>query len=342
MRDVWLRRSGMLVAGLLAVTVVAGCAKKVSGTALADPGAAAPTSNAPEAPATHGSAKELLGDFTTVDPCSLVDLQVFRSFGTPSLGDPGSLDECLVEIKTGAKQPLSVYIGTLDGKAAYPELSGKPSRDVADGLKVADYDTSNSFCNQLVVFSDDVTLSVNAYPYEGDESKLCDIVEAGTGAAVDAITSGKVKHRDFPANSLGKLDPCAVTPSTVAESVPGLGSLKPKSYPGKHNCLWASSDSVNGARLRVMFTATKPPVAGGTATESTISGRKTITTPGVDSGPTKYCFVEAPHIPFQQDGVSGLYEEAYVSVRLPKEKADQACKAATAVADAVWPHLPVP
>jgi hypothetical protein len=341
MRDEWLRRFGVLVAGLLAVAVVAGCAKKVGGTALADPEATS-TSNAPAAPAKHGTAQELLGDFTTIDPCSLVDLQVFRSFGTPSLGDPGSLDECLVEVKTGAKQPLSVYIGTLDRTATYSELPGKPNREVADGVKVADYDTSNSFCNQLVVFADDITLSVNAYPYEGDEPKLCEIVQAGTGAAVDAIKSGKVKHRDFAPNSLGRVDPCAVAPGTVTTSVPGLSSIKPKAYPGKHNCLWASPDSVNGARLRVMFTATKPPVAQGTATESTISGRKTITTPGVDSGPSKYCFVEAPHIPFQQDGVSGLYEEAYVSVRLPKAQADQACKAATAVADAVWPHLPVP
>src|SRR5690349_19934517 len=156
MREEWVRRFGVLVAGLLAVTSVAGCTKKIEGTATADPDATS-SSHAPSAPAKHGPAQQLLGDFATIDPCSLVDLAVFESFGTPNLGDPGSLDECLVEINNGAKQSLSVYIGTLDRTSTYPELPAKPNREVADGVTVADYDTGTSFCNQLVVFSDDIT-----------------------------------------------------------------------------------------------------------------------------------------------------------------------------------------
>src|SRR2546430_10978108 len=125
MRDGW--RIGTLAACLLMVTPVAGCAKPIGGQAVADPDAtrtrssSAPSSSS--APAgEEGSAQAVLGDLTTVDPCSLTDPSEFSSFGASKLAPPDSLDECLVEIKTSAKEPLSVYIGALDRGAAYPEL----------------------------------------------------------------------------------------------------------------------------------------------------------------------------------------------------------------------------
>src|SRR6266540_2661654 len=177
----------LLVAGLLAVLAVSGCATTIGGTAVAGLGAGGPAGRPATSPSTApppGAAEGLLGAFTSLDPCSLTDPRVSAEFGMASLGVPDSLDDCLVEIRTSASAPVTVYVGSLDRAEAMPDLGARKTTEVPGGLKVVEYAADPGYCNRLVVFADGITLSVNASLYEGDEPRLCDIVQAGVDKAV--------------------------------------------------------------------------------------------------------------------------------------------------------------
>jgi hypothetical protein len=334
----WRRVTCALAVGLLAMT---GCAKEINGRATGQ--AAPPRSTSSDLPEPNGgTGASLLGEFRTIDACSLTDPGEFSQFGDSKFGALDSLDECLVEIATTSPQePISVYVGNLDNVEAFPEIRGKQSKDLPDGLKVVEYEDESTYCSQLLVFPDGITMTVSAAPYRGEETKLCEMVTAGMDKAIKVIQDGQVKHRTFPSNSLATLDPCVVVPREALAAVPNLGNAVPKAYPAKHNCLWASRDAVNGPRLRLMFIAGAPPKASGQgASEVPIAGRTTVLSPSSTAGSNVYCFAEAGHVPLQDQ--PGIVEKVFVSVRLPRDLADEACKAANDVATAVWPRLPVP
>jgi hypothetical protein len=325
--------------------MVSGCATTVDGNAVSQAGSGRskqrPSSTSAPTPADADAAADLLGELTTIDPCSLIDPREFSAFGTAKLGVPDSLDDCLVEIKTSAPEPIALYLGSLDRAEAVPDLNAKPSADLGGGLRVIAYDGDTTYCNKLLVFPDGVTLSVNASLYEGEEPRLCDIVDVGMSRAVQALRAGKVKHRDFRSNSLGRIDPCTIVATNVVAAVPGLGSVAPKDYPGKHSCAWTAPD--NNTRLRVMFIAGPAPKPSGQgATESTVFGRSTVFSPTPEAGSYAFCGAQTGHIPFAAGGQAGVVEIASVFVRMQKGKVDEACRAATDVANAVWPKLPKP
>jgi hypothetical protein len=335
------RVTSVLLVGVLAT---AGCSREINGVPTGQ--AAPPTSTSPgdagSATPSGGTSTSLLGEFRTIDSCSLTDPGEFSEFGTSRWGVIDSLDECLVEVVTGnPDEPVSVYVGNLDHVEAFPDIRGKKSRDVGDGLKVVDYESESSYCSQLLVFPDGLTMTVSATPYRGEEAKLCDLVTAGMNKAVKVIEDGRVNHRAYPFNSLAAIDPCVIVPGDATAAVPNLGTVSPKSYPAKHNCLWASADAVNGPRLRVMFIAGTPPKAAGEgSSETLVAGRPTVLSQSSTAGTNVYCFAEAGHVPLVNQ--PGLVEKVFVSVRLPKDQAGSVCKAAADVAGVLWPRLPAP
>jgi hypothetical protein len=323
-----------LVVGVLGTLLVTGCANTIGGSAVSPPGATRPSQAAGKA-----SAADLLGPFTSIDPCSLTDPAVFARFGTAKLGVLDSLDECLIEVTTSAPDPVVVYVGSLDHVDALPDYRGKRATDLPGGLTLVDYEDDQTYCSKLLAFTDGITLTVSATLYDGTATNLCDLVRAGLDKVVEVVRDKKVQHRTFAPNSLAAIDPCATVDRAVLAAVPGLGDVEPKVYPGKHNCLWAGSDAVSGPRLRVMFAVGIPPTPTGEgATAPAIAGRGSVVSPSPNAGSNVYCFVETAHIPFQP----GVSEKALVSVRLAKGQLDAACAAATAVASAVWPKLPIP
>jgi hypothetical protein len=328
-----------LVAGALAI-MVAGCATTVSGSPRARLDSRTESQPTSTAPVPGAEALTGLGDRTTLDPCSLTDLSVFKPFGTASFGEPDSLDDCLVEIKTSASEPVRLYVGSLDWAEALPGINTKPSTAIYAGNKIVYYDTGANYCNQLLALSDGVTLSVNAAQYDGAEPKLCDMVTAGMNQVIHVYAFGPVKHRHLASNSLGRLDPCLLVPADALTKVPGIGSIGAKGFPGKHGCVWTGPD---GTRLRVIFTVGPPPrpAADGSA-EVTIAGRASVRSPTPDAGNYVFCGLEVPHIPFAAPDHPGLVEIAAVFVRMAKGRLDPACTAATDVANAVWPRLPTP
>lgn len=337
------RPVGALTPFLLAFVLVSGCATAISGTPRTPAGAGADSrprsSSSSSAKPSEGTAAGMLGELTTIDPCSLTDTRKLASFGNAEPGVPDSLDDCLIEVKTSAPEPVELYVGGLDRTESWPDINVKPATDRQHGLKVVEYDSDSTYCNHLLVFADGITLSVNAAVYEGEEPKLCDIVQAAMNTVVDVLGGGDVKHRSFARNSLGRVDPCGLVPVTALAAVPGLGSVRPKDYPAQHGCAWTAPD--NSVRLRIMFTAGEPPKpTGDGAKEATVAGRASVLSPTPRAGSYVFCAQQTGHIPFRAGGQSGLVEIAAVFVRMKEGQLDAACKAATDVATAVWPKLP--
>jgi hypothetical protein len=354
----WHRAAGLLAA-VLAVTTVAGCTSLISGQPVARLGGGSDSSSGTSSgsssgtgsssrPGTTGTlppgqatANDLLGDLATLDPCSLTDPREFAGFGTAKLGVLDSLDDCLVEIKNADSEGITLSVGGLDRVEALPDLGGKKSTELGGGLKVVEYDADSGYCNNLLVFPDGITLSVNASLFEGTEPRLCELVKAGVDKAVAVLRAGAVKHREFARNSLGAMDPCSLVSDEARAAVPGLTGARPRTYPARHDCAWTAAD--NSTRLRVMFTTgPEPRPTGPGATQSPIAGRSSVLSPTPDAGDYVFCGAQTRHVAFHAAGQSGLVEIAAVFVRMRRGQVDQACRAATAVATSVWPRLPTP
>ena len=335
-----MRGKRLLTLALLALALVSACATAIGGSPVPAPGAAdGRPSGTPNPRPTEPTALTLLGELATIDPCSLTDTAAFSAFGTATVTAPDSLDDCRLEIRT--PELVTFYVGSLDRIEALPDINAKKSITRPGGLKIVDYATDPNYCNQLLVFVDGVTLSVNASRYDGPEPKLCEMVHAGMDQVLEVLVRHAVRHRDFAANSLGSLDPCRLVPAAALASIPGIGAAAPRTYPAGHGCAWTAPD--NSARVRVMFTAGPPPKPSGAGSnESPIAGRASVLSPTPEAGNYAFCGAQTGHIPLPVKGLSGLVEIAAVFVRMPKGQVDAACRAATEVAGAVWPKLPNP
>jgi hypothetical protein len=280
------------------------------------------------------TAESVFDDFTTVAPCSLTDPSVFDTFGSATFGElESTLDYCTVLVRTAAGATVSVNVGLFEELAAAPELASQRVRDVEGGMWVGQRPGGTSFCTQVLVFPDGLTVEVYAYENEG-EADMCSIVEAGMDHLIEVVLAGNVAHRSPAPNSLVGLDPCALVGDDDIAAVPGFAGMRRSvDYPGKHKCRWA----LGSLGVVVAFGARQKPSADRALP---VAGRPTVTIP-VELPERSYCTVETGHIPFTEvAGVADQVELASVFVNMPPEQSAAACTAAHAVAEVLWPKLP--
>jgi hypothetical protein len=334
-----------------ATLLLAGCTSTVAGSPAA--GQAPPSSRPSAPPLTRPSttttsrpaqvtAKDALGDLTTVEACSLTDTSVFSTFGSAALGVPDGFDSCTVEVTVGADQKVEVYLGDLDAVGQVADLPSKKSVSLPGGLTVVDYISDPDYCEKLLIFPDGIALSVTAEAFDGAPPTLCDTASAAVDKVVAVVRAGKVGHHSYPARSLSGLDPCELMPAGAIAAVPGLGSAKPRAYPAQHSCLWRAGDASTNPTVRVVFApGTAPDATQPGVTQSAIGGRPTVLTPTPEAGANAYCGADTAGAAYQLSGYSGpLVEVATVYVRMQSGQVDAACQAATALATALWPKLP--
>jgi hypothetical protein len=319
------------VIALAAVAVLSACATQVSGTPVA--GDTVPPPEPEEL-----TAEAVFDDFTTVDPCSLTSPDVFDSFGGVDFAPPESLDYCAISVRTSDGE-ATISVGAFSTIHETPELQGKRVKDIDGGLWVGQYDDTPTYCSQLLVFPDDVTVEVLGAVFDGD-TDTCPMVEAGMDHMIEVIQDGDVKHRDPRTESLIEIDPCSLVDSSDVTAIPGLtGVQRMREYPGRHSCFWAAGDDLS---LRINFSAgPKPTATEAGGNENPIAGRPTAMNPYPELGSSAFCAVETAHFPFTEvKDADDVFELASVFVRMPKGQVDAACVAARAVAEQLWPDLP--
>ena len=319
------------VLAVLAVALLSACTSRLGGLPVVDPA----VGEIPD----ELTSEVAFDDLTTVAPCSLTDPEAFAEYGTPEFATPESFDYCAIRINTDGDADVLIYVGAFGVLSAQPELEGKRVKDVDEGLWVGQQDDSPSFCSQLLVFPDGVTMQVSGSVYDGS-ANTCPMVETGMDYAIDVILDGDVEHRDPQNDSLITVDPCTLVDDGDIAAVPGLeGANRPDEYPGRHTCFWEQSPG-SPVTVRVEFGAAPEPEVYGDATEGLVAGRQTVTSQYRQIGEHDYCAVETGHLPFTEIESEDVVEVASVYVRMPTGQVDKACAAATAVAELVWPELP--
>lgn len=320
-------------AALLCAVSLSACATIVGGRPVAG--------DRPPPPAELTSAA-VFDDLTTVDPCSLVDLDAFTEFGEAELGAPESLDYCAVVV-SGDDSEVSLSIGEL------AELDGEPTdddervREFDGGLWVWEVDGDPAYCTHQLVFPDDVTLEAAAFADDGEED-TCPMVEAAIEAVVGVLVDDAVEHRDVEEHSLVGIDPCDLIDDDQVAAIPGFaGAQQGYESPARHTCYWDVPSNEN-LTVQLLFGAGAPPDAYEPgANTNPVAGRPTATNPYPDIGDSAYCMTETGHIPFREiEGHENVVEIASVIVGAPKGQVDLACQAAVALATVAWPELPAP
>jgi hypothetical protein len=314
------------------VAVLSACTSQVSGTPVAG-------TTLPEEPE-ELTAESVFEDLTTVAPCSLVDPSVLEPFGGAELGTPESLDYCAVSVDPPDGTDVVISVGQLGVLDATPEVRAQQVKEIDGGLWVGWQENLPSYCTQLLVFPDEVTMQVQGVARDGGDADTCPMVEAAMDHAIEVILDGGVEHRDPADDSLVTIDPCSLVSDGEIGAIQGLaGARQPNPFPGKHVCFWEAGPEVT---VRVQFGAGNPPIAHGPgANQDPLADRPTVMNPFEELGTGSYCSVESAHIPFDEvEGADGVVEVANVFVGMPKGQVAAGCVAARTVAGILWPKLP--
>lgn len=282
------------------------------------------------------SARTMLGDIRTLDPCTLTDAAALQRYGAVSDAGTVSLDYCLLHLKPDDHTLIQLAVGELAG----PETIEPGDPVVQHGtLRIAQSAPAPGHCTRRVQFGDGVSLQVSADLLNGDPAGgLCGIADTGAKLAADAVQQGRVGHRDYPSNSLALLDPCTVLDTAAVNQVPGLEDARPRPGIAGHQCAWGEP-SADAPRVQLQHTAGEPPkLLHGAAVEEPVDGRRTVLSVVGGDPQVPLCSAETAHIPF--GAVAGQVEVAQLVVALPGMTGTDACDYARGLARLAWPRLP--
>jgi hypothetical protein len=306
--------------------LLTGCTSAVSG-----PSPATPVSTAPPPPAPL-TAQQALGDLTTVDYCSLLDLTKIADGGAVAAGPATpSLGYCSADAVLG-KHDIEILVGDLAGKEADSDRIPDVARTLGAGLQVQMVvDSDPDSCVRYLTFADGTHLVArvdNATEVRSDADQpgsLCGVDDGVLDGLISGVQAKKVGHLSFPPGSLGAADPCAVVEGPEVTQFLG-DAVHSVAMPGRHRCLWQSDDEHTSADVRfeygVLPGASNAKIAGHTARISKPADPSCeIVT---DLGPSP---------------ASGQHEIAELYVFLSRGDKDP-CTAATSITNADWPKLP--
>lgn len=297
----------------------------------------------PDACETSGnliSACKRLGDFSTLDPCSLISLGALPAdlIASPMVRD--SLDDCAFHITAGANKDVELEIGELattgnPGTANYD--AGAQELQPA-GLALEQGTVSQGQCDDALYFSGDlVDLEINVFASDdnGDQA-LCDAAnEVGKALGTVLASTVAMQHFTVPKNSIAKVKACGLLNGSqiAGNTVDG----QPET-PSGHSCWWLPDNTnVNveyGVDLEIGNTLDRQAADSHTQ----IHGLDTYTLKYSDADYTR-CEVDTYRLPWGSAS-SDLHEIASVWATDSPGQIDAACTAATQLANVVWPKLP--
>lgn len=325
---------------LLVALVVSGCTSTVLGTAAPDPAVVAELERQRELERTPLTAELALGDFSTVDYCSVVDFAELGKTFTLTQDPITSFDSCsfAAELSGVAIQVDTGYL-TLGGVRGVPESGEKLPR----GLKKELLSERAGECSLFVVFVDDHRLEVRVRALADGTGQdppsndvLCQLADAVLDDVVsNLVRQGAVRHVSYPASSLGSVRLCGDPPIVDRDRVSSLVGIPvtgESAELGGHSCRWETDTSV---LVVLYFGVEAPPQAdpAGGVTERNIAGRPSFVHGGLGSD---FCIVRMPAGP----AVNGGDEVEIAGIIVQGQLDKPACAAAEGLAAAAWPKLP--
>ena len=189
------------------------------------------------------TARSLLGDSRTVDPCALADAAALARFGETELDkDYGNFDRCDVLVTTGPDSVVDVKI----------ELSNVPAPETPTqvrtigAIKVIEEPREGDVCDRALVLPHErptVRIEAHETEEEGSKAPLCQIADVATARAAGVLNRGPVPRRPqpLPKQSLAQYDACALLSPDALDEVPGIDASDPDVGFGNWDCDWHST-----------------------------------------------------------------------------------------------------
>jgi hypothetical protein len=291
-----------LVVAMLCALLAAGCAKTQ----------AAPETSSGPTPLTASAA---LGDFASVDYCSLLDLPAVA----PGAVATPTFETCRADLGT-----RTILVGPLafdSDPNIRPYDYGGP---VPDGVAVQQsMFNDRSACTRAITFADGNRLGLSVTDPGGDQAGRCGVADAAVGSVLAAITANKVGRLRFPEHSWGRVAPCAMLDSSDLDAVAGAGS-RPTTALSGHSCI----------RGKLSFKLTvQTDEATAPAAAETVGGREArVRVAGA------FCLADTTQ---PAPGLPGRRELAELSaVETAGTAGDATCALVRAAASAIFPRLP--
>ena len=246
-------------------------------------GCSSPAPAQPDSAPSPLTAVTALGDFSTLDYCSLLDARL--NTATPD----SSFTTCQANfVQNGL--PRTVTIGPL---AATVDPNVRPyaySGAVPDGVSVQQSGfVPPRTCARAITFADGVRLAISITDTDnrGTDSDRCATADQAVGGALVTVTANRVKHSQLPDRSWGRVDCCAILNTSGIDgdanpSLAGHSCIKDKvslefavvsqAPTGPSETLGSRTARVaaDGAFCRVR-TVQPSPAAPGRAEEATVS-----------------------------------------------------------------------
>jgi hypothetical protein len=321
-----------LVAVLVALlAVLAGCARPVAGSAVADETAAREA-------AEPLSSERALGDYPSLDYCSLMDQKAFpQRLGLVAVYPRGSYDYCFFTVQKSGTE-ARVEIGYLEDQKTIrgTDHAVDRRRNPPRGLEVHRGTEDDQACVRYLRFTDDLLLTVVASIDDQASRDLCEVADATVDVVIDRVVAKQVKHYEFAESSAGRLDACGLVPAGVVGAKIGTARAAVLKFPSGHVCQWTGPEP-QSAEAWLHVTPGESSYDVELSKEETLAGRRTVVTPSTfDEDDLAMCQVETDlSAPAKPPPAEFVLIEVLV---LGKEK--DACGPARELAGEVWPKLP--
>ncbi|WP_410639780.1 hypothetical protein [Amycolatopsis sp. lyj-346] len=270
----------------------------------------------PDSGPTPLTAADALGDFGSIDYCSLLNVPEVA----PGAVAVPTFESCYAE--AGRR---TILVGPL---AFDSDPNIKPYDDypgpVPDGVAVQQsMFNDRSACTRAITFADGNRLDLSVTDDAGDQAARCGVADAAVGSALAAITARKVGRLTFPDRSWGRVAPCVPLDNHALDAAAGPGSRPAIGLSG-HSCIRGKVSF----KLTVETTEPAGPAEklGGRDARVRVAGA--------------FCLVDATQ---PAPGLPGRRELAEISVvETAGTASDGTCTLARGAANSILPRLPTP
>ncbi|UUV35164.1 hypothetical protein NQK81_17520 [Amycolatopsis roodepoortensis] len=270
------------------------------------------------------TASEALGEYSSLDYCSLVDQRKVIGGGNAVKPPLTSFEFCRLEFVEGANR-YTVTTGPITSGQDPNNQPYEYAGPLPEGVSVQRSTFNEDIaCTRLLTFADGIRLSIAVTSDDtapADQADRCRIADATVDGAAGVIAARKAGRLNLDQRSWGRVAPCAQLDQHELDAAAGP-ETKPAPALSGHSCI----------RGKVSFSLSVGADTTPGATEA-LGGRQVqVTTSGA------FCQVTT-HRPIP--GTPDRVEQAMLSVvGVDGEPEDATCAAAREVAAAVFPKLP--
>ncbi|MEU0604052.1 serine/threonine-protein kinase, partial [Streptomyces sp. NPDC006393] len=337
-RTLWLprkahrrRRALTVAAAALAVAgLAAGLALLGPWTSGHDDGAGPSRAASASATVTVPAQAGAMGDLRSADPCTVLDAASLSRFGHTQLASAyGKLNRCdVLVLSPDGDQTADAEVDFAGDPRQFD--GGVPVRRVGN-VEVASLERDGDQCLRFIRTADDRQIVVNGKRQGAGAPDPCALSDAAVDHALTVLDRGPVPRRPaaWPADSLGRLDACALLDPAALTRVPGLRQRPADRGFADWTCDWASSD---GERAYVQLQFTRDNDLSDDGKPARVAGTTSYVSPKEEGDDS--CVVYTPHRTFTDSAGDRAVELFRLTLREQGRKNTEVCAGARALAGA--------